>query len=453
MPLACAVEMIHTYSLIHDDLPAMDNDDLRRGKPTSHKVFGEAIAILAGDALLTRAFHCSWSRSARRGRATLSRRAARGRHLGAAAARPASSAARSRTWRRRARRRHARATSNAAPREDGRAPRRLRRGRRRARGRGESDLARLARFGDAIGLAFQVVDDILDATEGAEKLGKTAGKDAARARRPTCALLGLDGARETAARSSARRRTRSRPWASGARSCTAWPASSSTATREAALTSRRLDVWLVEHGLAESREKAQALVMAGRVRVDGQPATKAGTAVRADAAVDVIPGPSTWAAARSSSRARWTRSASTRAARGRGRRRLDRGFTETLLQRGATRVYAVDVGRGQLHESLRGDARVVVLERVNARHLSPREVPEACGIATVDVSFISVTKLLTPLRSVLAADADVVVLVKPQFEVGRGQVGRGWYREGPGEAPAGPARRRDRAPNRRGSSP
>jgi 23S rRNA (cytidine1920-2'-O)/16S rRNA (cytidine1409-2'-O)-methyltransferase len=85
----------------------------------------------------------------------------------------------------------------------------------------------------------------------------------------------------------------------------------------------------------------------------------------------------------------------------------------------------VDVGRGQLHESLRGDARVVVLERVNARHLSPREVPEACGIATVDVSFISVTKLLTPLRSVLAADADAVVLVKPQFEVGRGQVGRG----------------------------
>jgi 23S rRNA (cytidine1920-2'-O)/16S rRNA (cytidine1409-2'-O)-methyltransferase len=88
-------------------------------------------------------------------------------------------------------------------------------------------------------------------------------------------------------------------------------------------------------------------------------------------------------------------------------------------------VYAVDVGRGQLHESLRGDARVVVLERVNARHLSPREVPEACGIATVDVSFISVTKLLAPIGSVLAADADAIVLVKPQFEVGRGQVGRG----------------------------
>ena len=101
------------------------------------------------------------------------------------------------------------------------------------------------------------------------------------------------------------------------------------------------------------------------------------------------------------------------------------GFTETLLQRGATRVYAVDVGRGQLHESLRGDPRVVVLERVNARHLSAREVPEACGLATVDVSFISVTKLLAPLRSVLAADADAIVLVKPQFEVGRGQVGRG----------------------------
>jgi 23S rRNA (cytidine1920-2'-O)/16S rRNA (cytidine1409-2'-O)-methyltransferase len=166
--------------------------------------------------------------------------------------------------------------------------------------------------------------------------------------------------------------------------------------------------------------------MAGRVRVDGQPATKAGTAVRAEAAVDVLPGPE-------------------HVGRGalklegaldgfgvdpRGRVAVDvgastGGFTETLLQRGAARVYAVDVGRGQLHERLRGDARVVVLERVNARHLSAREVPEACSIATVDVSFISVTKLLNPLRSVLAANADVIVLVKPQFEVGRGQVGRG----------------------------
>jgi len=166
--------------------------------------------------------------------------------------------------------------------------------------------------------------------------------------------------------------------------------------------------------------------MAGRVRVNGQPATKAGTSVRADVAVDVIPGPEH--VGRGAIKLEGALDAF--GVDPRGRVAVDvgastGGFTETLLQRGATRVYAVDVGRGQLHESLRGDPRVVVRERVNARHLSAREVPEACGIATVDVSFISATKLLTPLRSVLAADADVIVLVKPQFEVGRAQVGRG----------------------------
>jgi 23S rRNA (cytidine1920-2'-O)/16S rRNA (cytidine1409-2'-O)-methyltransferase len=206
----------------------------------------------------------------------------------------------------------------------------------------------------------------------------------------------------------------------------AWPASSSTATRKAAPTSRRLDVWLVEHGLVESREKAQALVMAGRVRVDGQPATKAGTAVRADAAVDVVPGPEHVGRGA----LKLEGALDTFEVDPRGRTCVDvgastGGFTETLLRRGAARVYAVDVGRGQLHESLRADSRVVVLERVNARHLSAREVPEPCGLATVDVSFISVTKLLAPLPTVLAPDADVLVLVKPQFEVGRGQVGRG----------------------------
>ena len=160
--------------------------------------------------------------------------------------------------------------------------------------------------------------------------------------------------------------------------------------------------------------------MAGRVRVDGQPATKAGTAVRAEAAVDVIPGPEH--VGRGAIKLEGALDAF--GVDPRGRIAVDVGASTGGFT-GATRVYAVDVGRGQLHESLRGDARVVVLERVNARHLSAREVPEACGIGTVDVSFISVTKLLTPLRSVLAANADAIVLVKPQFEVGRGQVGRG----------------------------
>jgi len=166
--------------------------------------------------------------------------------------------------------------------------------------------------------------------------------------------------------------------------------------------------------------------MAGRVRVNGEPARKPGTAVSAEAAVEVLAGP---------------------AHVGRGARKLEGaldvfgvdpggrvavdvgastgGFTETLLARGAVRVYAVDVGRGQLHDSLARDPRVVVVDRVNARALTALHVPELCGIATADVSFISVRKMLSPLRAVLAPDADAVVLVKPQFEVGREQVGRG----------------------------
>ncbi len=188
----------------------------------------------------------------------------------------------------------------------------------------------------------------------------------------------------------------------------------------------RLDVRLVSLGLAPSREKAQALVMAGRVRVNGRPATKSGASVGEDDAIDVLPGP-------------------THVGRGAlkllgaleafdlspaGRIAVDvgsstGGFTETLLAKGAVRVYAIDVGRGQIHETLRGDSRVVLREGVNARRLGKTHVPEPCGFATVDVSFISVLKILTPLRAVLDDAADVVVLVKPQFEVGRGQVGRG----------------------------
>jgi 23S rRNA (cytidine1920-2'-O)/16S rRNA (cytidine1409-2'-O)-methyltransferase len=188
----------------------------------------------------------------------------------------------------------------------------------------------------------------------------------------------------------------------------------------------RLDVWLAEAGLSESREKAQALVMAGRVKVGGQRATKPGARVKPGVQVEVDPGP---------------------VHVGRGALKLQGaldafgvdpsgcvaidvgastgGFTETLLERGALRVYAIDVGRGQLHERLRQDPRVVVRDRTNARALSPERVPEPCSLAVMDVSFISVTKILGPLRSVLGPSASVVVLVKPQFEVGRLQVGRG----------------------------
>ena len=188
----------------------------------------------------------------------------------------------------------------------------------------------------------------------------------------------------------------------------------------------RLDVWLAEQGRAESREKAQALVMAGRVRVDGQPATKPGSRVREGASIEVDEGPGH--VGRGALKLRGALDAfgidpagcvavDVGASTG--------GFTETLLERGAARVYAVDVGRGQLHERLRQDPRVVVRDRTNARSLSPDALPERCALAVMDVSFISVRKILEALLSVLAPGASAVVLVKPQFEVGRAQVGKG----------------------------
>lgn len=188
----------------------------------------------------------------------------------------------------------------------------------------------------------------------------------------------------------------------------------------------RLDLRLVELGLAESRERAQALVMAGRVRVDGQPARKPGAAVKPQADLEVLPGPEH--VGRGALKLQGALEAL--GLDPAGRTAVDvgastGGFTQVLLERGATRVYAVDVGRGQLHERLRQDPRVVVRERVNARLLSPAEVPEPCGLAVIDVAFISLQLILPALRSVLQEGADVLALVKPQFEVGRQQVGRG----------------------------
>jgi len=191
-------------------------------------------------------------------------------------------------------------------------------------------------------------------------------------------------------------------------------------------TRTRLDVWLVDHGLVESREKAQALVMSGRVQVDGAPATKPGTAVADEANVLLLPGPDHVGRGA----VKLAGALECFGVEPAGRVAVDvgastGGFTEILLARGVTRVYAVDVGRNQLHERLRADPRVVVVDGVNARSLSNREVLEPCGIATLDVSFISVLKILPAVRSLLAPGADVLVLVKPQFEVGRFRVGRG----------------------------
>jgi len=195
----------------------------------------------------------------------------------------------------------------------------------------------------------------------------------------------------------------------------------------------RVDVALVERGLAESREKAQALVMAGRVRADGVAVQKSSDTVAEEVSLEILPGP----AHVGRGALKLEGALDVFGVDPRGRVVVDvgastGGFTQVLLARGAQRVYAVDVGRGQLHESLRADPRVVVREKVNARYISERDVDERCSLATIDISFISVSKVLAPLRAVLDEAADVVTLVKPQFEVGRFQVGRGGLVNDPG---------------------
>lgn len=188
----------------------------------------------------------------------------------------------------------------------------------------------------------------------------------------------------------------------------------------------RLDVLLVERGVAPSREKAQALLLAGQVRVDGQPAGKSGTQIARDAQVEIV---------------------------GEGLRYVSRGglklegaledfqlspagkvcvdigsstggFTDCLLQRGAGKVCAVDVSIDQLDWKLRQDSRVVPIER-NARYLAPADLPEPPAFITMDVSFISVGKVLPAAAQLGAPGADFLVLVKPQFELERREVGKG----------------------------
>lgn len=195
----------------------------------------------------------------------------------------------------------------------------------------------------------------------------------------------------------------------------------------------RVDQLVVEQGLAASRAEAQRLVMAGRVRVGGAPADKGGRLVRADATLVLT------AAAPYVGRGgeKLAAALGTFGVSPRDRVCLDigastGGFTDCLLKHGARRVYAVDVGRGQLHASLRADGRVTVIEGVNARGLEPSRFDELPSLAAVDVSFISLEKVLPAVAACLgmceganSRAAEIVALVKPQFEVGRGQVGKG----------------------------
>jgi 23S rRNA (cytidine1920-2'-O)/16S rRNA (cytidine1409-2'-O)-methyltransferase len=180
----------------------------------------------------------------------------------------------------------------------------------------------------------------------------------------------------------------------------------------------------VQRGFAETRERAQSLILAGSVRVGDRPAGRPGQSVPVDADVTVESGPayvSRGALKLLAGLEAWEVDPDGRVVVDVGA--STGGFTDVLLRRGATRVYAIDVGYGQLHYRLRGDPRVVVMERTNARHLS--ELPEAPALAVVDVSFISLRLVLPPLFALLAPDAPVIALIKPQFEAGRAQVGKG----------------------------
>lgn len=185
---------------------------------------------------------------------------------------------------------------------------------------------------------------------------------------------------------------------------------------------KRIDSLLVERGLAGTRAKAQALLMAGNVLVGDRPVTKAGTLVPAGATVrlrGLLPYVSRGGFKLAHALdcfgidVRGTVAIDIGASTG--------GFTDCLLQRGASRVYAIDVGRGQLDERLRRDRRVVALEKVNARN--PLPVPEQAGLAVIDVSFISATMVLPGAAAALKPGGEIVLLLKPQFEARRGEAG------------------------------
>lgn len=189
----------------------------------------------------------------------------------------------------------------------------------------------------------------------------------------------------------------------------------------------RLDVLLVRRQYFPSREKARRAIMAGQVEVEGKRVDKPGTSIPDEAEVRVI-GPKEPFVSR----------AGRKLAHALDHFELDPaglvcldvgastgGFTDCLLQRGARRVYAVDVGYGQLDYSLRNDPRVVVMERVNARHMPPDAIPEPCDLITLDLSFISLVKVVPAVMPFLAADGWLLALIKPQFEAGRDLVGKG----------------------------
>ena len=189
----------------------------------------------------------------------------------------------------------------------------------------------------------------------------------------------------------------------------------------------RLDVLLVERGLAESRQRAAALILAGKVRVEGRKASKAGQRVAPDIEVEVHDPGEVYVSRGGFKLASALDTFSLQVA---GLVSMDvgastGGFTDCLLRRGAQKVYAIDVGYGQLAWQLRQDSRVVVLERCNVRYLNREQVPESVDLAVIDASFISLKKIIPKVLEFLKSSGQLLALIKPQFEVGRNQVGKG----------------------------
>jgi 23S rRNA (cytidine1920-2'-O)/16S rRNA (cytidine1409-2'-O)-methyltransferase len=189
----------------------------------------------------------------------------------------------------------------------------------------------------------------------------------------------------------------------------------------------RLDVLLVEKGLARSRQRAAALILAGKVRVEGRQASKAGERVAPEVRVEILDSDDIYVSRGGFKLASALDGFSMQVAElvAMDVGASTGGFTDCLLQRGAVRVYAIDVGYGQLAWHIRQDSRVVVLERCNVRYLTREQVPEVVDLAVIDTSFISLTKVIPKVLEFLKNNGQLLALIKPQFEVGRGQVGKG----------------------------
>ena len=188
----------------------------------------------------------------------------------------------------------------------------------------------------------------------------------------------------------------------------------------------RLDVLLVSQGLAASREKAKAIIMSGNVLVNGQREDKAGTMIDVKAEITVKGGQLKYV---SRGGLKLEKAMSHFDLTLEGRVCMDvgastGGFTDCMLQNGAVKVYSVDVGHGQLDWKLRNDQRVVCMEKTNIRYVTPEQIEEPAAFVSIDVSFISLTKVLPPVRELMTEDGEIVCLIKPQFEAGREKVGK-----------------------------